>query len=152
MAVGYRGRSLQAAGMSFELDTRLSRDSLNITNLPLCNVRVMNNKKFPWLILIPRIPELMEWVDLSREDQHRLSDEIAIVSHILRAVVTPDKINIATLGNQVSQLHVHVIARYKRDSAWPNPVWGGESEEYAEEESRRFIYDIKTALDSLQLA
>lgn len=138
--------------MNFELHTRLSRDSLLITNLPLCNVRLMNNKRFPWLVLVPRLPDLVEWVDLSREDQYRLSDEIAIVSHILKALVTPDKINIAALGNQVSQLHVHVIARYKTDSAWPNPVWGVESEEYTEEESGRFIYDIKTALNSLQLA
>lgn len=135
----------------FELDLRLSRDTLPVTNLPLCNVRLMNNKKFPWLVLVPRLPDLAEWVDLSREDQHRLSDEIAIVSHILKALVTPDKLNIATLGNQVNQLHVHVIARYKGDALWPNPVWGGDAEEYTEEESRRFIYDLKSALDSLQL-
>lgn len=135
----------------FEIDRRLSGDSLHITNLPLCNVRLMNNKHFPWLILIPRAADAREWIDLSREDQHRLSDEIAIVSHILKALTTPDKLNIAALGNQVSQLHVHVIARYKNDAAWPNPVWGAESEEYEEEESRKFIYELKSALDSLQL-
>ena len=135
----------------FELDSRLSRDTLNITNLPLCNVRLMNNKRFPWLVLVPRVAGVSEWIDVSRENQHRLSDEIAIVSHILNALVTPDKLNIATLGNQVSQLHVHVIARYRSDSAWPNPVWGGASDEYTEEESRKLIYELKSALDSLQL-
>ena len=92
----------------FELDLRLSRDALHVTSLPLCNVRLMNNKHFPWLILIPRAADAREWIDLSREDQHRLSDEIAIVSHILKALTTPDKLNIASLGNQVPQLHVHI--------------------------------------------
>ena len=137
---------------AFEIDSRLSRDALHITNLPLCNVRLMNNKRFPWIILVPRVMDVSEWMQLSREQQHQLSDEIAIVSHILSAFVTPDKLNIAALGNQVSQLHVHVIARYKGDSAWPNPVWGSEAEDYSEEESRRLIYELKSALDSLQLA
>jgi len=136
----------------FELDHRLARDARDITNLPLCNVRLMDNKKFPWLVLVPRVADASEWIDLSREQQHQLSDEIAVVSHLLQALVTPHKLNVATLGNQVSQLHVHVIARYKGDPAWPNPVWGGVSEAYGEEEARRFIYDLKSAIDSLQLA
>jgi diadenosine tetraphosphate (Ap4A) HIT family hydrolase len=136
----------------FELDLRLSRDSHLITNLPLCNVRLMDNRCFPWLILVPRVAGATEWIDLDRAQQHQLSDEIAVVSHILQALVTPDKLNIATLGNQVHQLHIHVIARYKTDKAWPNPVWGGAADSYGEEESCRLIYDIKSALDSLQLA
>jgi diadenosine tetraphosphate (Ap4A) HIT family hydrolase len=135
----------------FELDLRLARDSREITNLPLCNVRLMDNKKFPWIILVPRVADAREWIDLPRDAQYQLSDEIAVVSHILNALVTPDKLNIAALGNQVSQLHIHVIARYKTDAAWPNPVWAGESAAYSDEEARRFIYDLKSALDSLQL-
>ena len=138
--------------MEFLLDRRLAADSLAVTELPLCEVRLMNNKLFPWLILIPKRPDVSEWIDLSREDQHQLSDEIAILSHLMTALVTPDKLNIAALGNQVRQLHVHLIARYKSDSAWPNPVWGGACEAYTEEESRRFIYDLKTAIDSLQFS
>lgn len=111
----------------------------------------MNHKHFPWVILVPRVENASEWIDLSRENQHQLSDEIAVVSHILQALVTPDKLNIATLGNQVAQLHVHVIGRYKTDKAWPKPVWGSEAEAYAEAESARFIYELKSALDSLQL-
>lgn len=140
---------MKSAG--FELDHRLARDAHDITNLPLCNVRLMDNKRFPWVILVPRVGGISEWIDLTREQQHQLSDEIAVVSHILKALTTPDKLNVATLGNQVSQLHVHVIARYKSDKAWPNPVWGSESEEYGEEERRRFAYELKSALDSLQL-
>jgi diadenosine tetraphosphate (Ap4A) HIT family hydrolase len=137
--------------VSFDLDSRLARDSFDVTNLALCNVRLMDNKKFPWVILVPRVENASEWIDLDREQQHQLSDEIAIVSHILQALVTPEKLNIATLGNQVSQLHIHMIARYKADKAWPNPVWGTEGESYSEAESSRFIYELKTALDSLQL-
>ena len=138
--------------MDFHLDRRLAADSLAVTELPLCEVRLMNNKLFPWLILIPKRPDVSEWIELAREDQHQLSDEIAILSHLMTALVTPDKLNIAALGNQVRQLHVHLIARYKSDSAWPNPVWGGACEAYTEEESRRFIYDLKTAIDSLQFS
>ena len=135
----------------FELDRRLARDSHEITNLPLCHVRLMDNKLFPWIILVPRMAEISEWIDLPRDAQHQLSDEIAVVSHILQALVTPEKLNIATLGNQVNQMHVHVIARYKADKAWPDPVWGGPASPYTETESQRFIYDLKSALDSLQL-
>lgn len=135
----------------FILDTRLARDSFPITDLPLCNVRLMDNKLFPWVVLVPRLANLREWIDLSREAQHQLSDEIAIVSHILQAVVTPEKLNIATLGNQVSQLHVHVIARYRHDKAWPDPVWGGAAEAYGETESRGVLYELRSALEALQL-
>ena len=135
----------------FELDHRLARDTRHLTNLPLCNVRLMDNKKFPWLVLVPRVANASEWIDLTREQQHQLSDEIAVLSHILQALVTPHKLNVATLGNQVSQLHLHVIARYKGDAAWPNPVWGGQSEPYGEAEAQRFMYELKSALDSLQL-
>jgi len=136
---------------SFQLDQRLARDTHDITDLPLCSVRLMDNKKFPWLILVPRVANVSEWIDLDRNQQHQLSDEIAVISHILQALVTPQKLNIATLGNQVSQLHVHLIARYKGDPAWPNPVWGAASESYGAEEVRRFIYELKSAIDSLQL-
>lgn len=136
----------------FTLDQRLARDSHDVTNLPLCNVRLMDNKRFPWVLLVPRVEGASEWIDLSREQQHQLSDEIAVVSHIMKALVTPDKLNVAALGNQVSQLHVHLIARYKGDSAWPDPVWGGESAAYGDEESSRFIYELRSAIDSLQLA
>lgn len=136
----------------FELDHRLERDTLSVTDLPLCSVRLMDNKCFPWVVLVPRVAGAREWIDLDREQQHQLSDEIAIVSHILQALVTPEKLNIATLGNQVSQLHVHVIARYRTDAAWPNPVWGGAAEAYSAPEAERFRYELRNALDSLQLA
>jgi diadenosine tetraphosphate (Ap4A) HIT family hydrolase len=135
----------------FTLHERLARDSFPVTDLPLCSVRLMDNKLFPWVLLVPQVAGAREWIDLSREQQHQLSDEIAIVSHILQALVTPDKLNIGALGNQVPQLHIHLIARYRSDKAWPNPVWGAASEAYTDEEARRFIYDLRSALESLQL-
>ncbi len=135
----------------FELDTKLARDTLHITNLPMCNVRLMDNKRFPWLVLVPEVAGASEWIDLSREQQHQLSDEIAVLSHIFKALVTPDKLNIAALGNMVPQLHIHLIARYKTDKAWPNPVWGAEAEYYKKEEANRFIYELRSAIDSMQL-
>ena len=129
----------------FHLDRRLEGDSFEVTTLGLCQVRLMNNKKFPWLLLIPERAGASEWIDLSRDEQHRLSDEIMITSHMLQALVTPDKLNVAALGNVVNQLHVHVIARYKNDAAWPNPVWGGASEPYAAAEAERFCYELRNA-------
>lgn len=134
--------------MSFKLDPVLLRDSMEVTDYPLCHIRLMDNKCFPWLLLIPQRDGATEWMDLDRDDQHQLSDEIAICSHIFKALVTPDKLNIATLGNQVSQLHIHLIGRYRDDPSWPNPVWGGPREYYADEEKNKFIYELKTALNS----
>ena len=135
--------------MAFALEPVLARDSHGITQMSLCDVRLLDNKCFPWLLLIPRRENVREWIDLTREEQHLLADEISIVSHIFKALVTPDKLNIATLGNQVPQLHVHLVGRYRHDSAWPDPVWGKEHEPYTTDEAERFIYDIRMAIESV---
>ncbi len=135
--------------MGFTLDSRLAADSFYITDLPLSQLRLLNNKRFPWLLLVPMVADAVEWIDLSRDQQHQLADEITICSHFFQALVTPDKLNIATLGNQVSQLHIHLIGRYKGDAAWPDPVWGKDSTPYDDAERDKFIYDIKSALQSV---
>lgn len=132
----------------FQLDLRLENDSFLIGELSLCQIRLMNCRDFPWLVLIPQRANLVEWIDLEREEQHQLSDEIAITSHILQALVTPYKINVAALGNQVRQLHVHVIGRYQSDAIWPKPVFGYDYALYEEEEARRQLYEFKTAFNS----
>ncbi len=115
----------------FEVDQRLAADSLALTDLPLCRLRLMNDSRFPWLLLIPRRAGCIEVLDLSTDDQVSLWAEICQVAEALRSITAADKLNIAALGNQVAQLHVHVIARFRDDAAWPAPVWGvGQSEPY----------------------
>jgi diadenosine tetraphosphate (Ap4A) HIT family hydrolase len=109
---------------SFQLDPRLDADTAFVCDAPLSRVLLMNDANYPWLILVPRRAELRELIDLSAEAQMRLWQEIARVSEVMRELFAPDKLNVAALGNVVAQLHVHVIARYEGDPAWPAPVWG----------------------------
>ncbi|WP_218309460.1 HIT domain-containing protein [Alteromonas antoniana] len=108
----------------FKLDERLANDTCRVGLLPLCEVLLMNDSQFPWVILVPQLEGLTEILDLSQEDQTRLWEESRQVSMALRELCQPDKLNIAALGNVVSQLHLHHVARYKNDVAWPAPVWG----------------------------
>jgi diadenosine tetraphosphate (Ap4A) HIT family hydrolase len=109
---------------AFQPDPRLVGDSVPVCDLPLCTVRLMRDGRFDWLLLVPRQAGLIEIVDLDEADQLRLMQEIAIASRVLKTETGCDKLNVAALGNMVSQLHVHVIARRKDDPAWPGPVWG----------------------------
>jgi len=109
---------------SFELDSRLAGDSVGVADLGLCHVRLMNDATYPWLLLIPRRAGLVEVIDLSRDERTALMDEIALASAALRGMTGCDKLNVAALGNMVPQLHVHIIARFRGDPAWPGPVWG----------------------------
>ena len=108
----------------FSLDPRLAVASVGVTDLALCEVRLMRDANYPWLMLVPRRAALLEIVDLDAGERSLLMDEIARVSEALRAAVPCDKLNVAALGNIVPQLHVHVIARRRGDPAWPKPVWG----------------------------
>lgn len=93
-------------------------------DLPLSRVLVVNDANFPWVMLVPRREEIVEIVDLDEVERTQLMSEIALVSNALREVTKCDKLNVAALGNVVPQLHVHIVARRKTDSAWPKPVWG----------------------------
>jgi diadenosine tetraphosphate (Ap4A) HIT family hydrolase len=119
--------------MSYLIDPSLKADSLPIVDLDLCALRLMNDQRFPWLLLIPRRVDIEEVLELTGIDQQQLWDEVRQVAGMLQSVYAPTKLNIAALGNQVRQLHVHVIARFSNDAAWPNPVWGlGKAEPYPE--------------------
>jgi diadenosine tetraphosphate (Ap4A) HIT family hydrolase len=109
---------------SFILHEQLATDTLVVGDWQLCRLLRMNDRTYPWLILVPRRPEIREIIDLGNEDQHQLMTEIGTASHALRQLHAPDKINVAALGNMVPQLHVHVIARFTSDPAWPRPIWG----------------------------
>lgn len=114
-----------------ELDERLVQDSYPVTELSLCQLRLMDDARFPWLVLIPRRSGVSEIFDLGEEDQQRLWYEATQVGRMLKALAKGDKLNIASLGNVVTQLHVHVVVRRRNDAAWPAPVWGhGEAEPY----------------------
>lgn len=132
---------------TFVLDPRLAADTTVIGDLPLSRVLLMQDARFPWLILVPRQPGLRDLTDLARDDQHALLDEINRCAHVLRALDKPDKLNVAALGNVVAQLHVHVIARHTTDAAWPRPVWGfGERERYDAPVLSARIVALRTAL------
>jgi len=108
----------------FLLDARLERDASPLVDLELCSVRLMEDARYPWLVLVPRRPDAVEILDLAESDQLLMWDEIRLCAAALDRTVRPHKLNIAALGNVVAQLHVHVIARFETDDAWPRPVWG----------------------------
>ena len=108
----------------FTLDPRLAADSRHVAMLPLCELRLMDDTRFPWLLLVPRRAGLAEVTDLTGDEQQQLWREANQASAALRAVAPCDKLNLGALGNIVRQLHLHVVARIEGDAAWPGPVWG----------------------------
>lgn len=108
----------------FDLHPRLAADTIEVATWPLCRVRLMNDRTYPWLVLVPQRPDVREFHHLEPEDRTRLMHEMALAARLLEDVTKAHKMNVAALGNQVPQLHVHVIARFEDDPAWPNPVWG----------------------------
>ncbi len=128
----------------FELNPRLEQDSLFIGDFKLCVVRLMNDARYPWVILIPKRQGVTEAFQLDENDQQQLNKESLYVAKQLAALVGADKMNIAALGNVVSQLHIHHVARYKSDEAWPAPVWGkGDVVPYEQAESEAVIQQLR---------
>ena len=116
----------------FRLDPRLAADSLAVTALALCEVRLMNDARYAWLLLVPRRTGLVEISDLDADGQRTLWEETGRAAAALRRVAPCDKLNLGALGNIVRQLHVHLVARREGDDAWPGPVWGhGRAQPYA---------------------
>ncbi len=108
----------------FVLHPQLAQDTHVVTDLPLCRVLLMNESRYPWLILVPRRAGVREIIELSADERTQLWAESDQVSRVLMALFQPDKLNLGALGNLVPQLHLHHIARYQSDAAWPAPVWG----------------------------
>ena len=131
----------------FTLHPTLAADSLEIGDLELCHCRLINNMLFPWFLLIPKVEGVSEIVDLSADQQQLLMQESVWLSECLKSVFAPDRINVAALGNQVPQLHVHHIARFKTDAAWPNPVWGGPNQTYSKEALEALLKVFGTRVD-----
>jgi len=108
----------------WHLHPQLADDTHPLAQFALCEVRLMDDANHPWLILVPRVENAVEVIDLDTAQQAQLMQEIDRASRALQAAVKPHKLNVAALGNVVPQLHVHVIARFHDDIAWPRPVWG----------------------------
>lgn len=112
---------------NFELDERLAADTFPVAELPLCRVLLMNDARYPWVILVPRQASISEVFELSVTDQQQLWREATQLGEAMKTALAGDKLNIATLGNVVSQLHIHVVIRRQNDAVWPAPVWGNGS-------------------------
>lgn len=132
--------------MPFSLHPQLAADTFPVVSLPLSDVLLMDNSLFPWVILVPRAENASEIIDLAARQRVQLMDEIALISEALKAAFAPDKLNVAALGNQVPQLHIHIIARFKEDDAWPNPVWGRGRSPYSAEGREAQLARLKEAL------
>jgi diadenosine tetraphosphate (Ap4A) HIT family hydrolase len=133
--------------MSFQLDPRLAGDTHLIGELALSRLLLMDDARYPWLILVPRIAGARELFDLDGADRATLLTELDAVGRAVETLLRPDKFNIAALGNVVSQLHVHVVARYGTDAAWPRPVWGiGEHVRYEGAALARRIGELREAM------
>ncbi len=132
---------------TFILHTQLEADSTFIVDLDLCSVRLINDSNYPWTILVPRRADATEIYKLSIEDQQQLSAESATLSKAMEKLFKPDKMNVAAIGNMVPQLHIHHIARYKTDIAWPAPVWGfTQAIPYDESTMRLRISELQAAI------
>lgn len=133
--------------MTFHLHERLAADTYTVKDLPLCRLLLMNDRRFPWTILVPRREGLRDFHDVAKADKAAFFGEIDHVSEVLKKVSRAEKMNVAALGNMVPQLHVHVVARFEGDACWPRPVWGeGAAEPYAPEEAGKLIESLKKAL------
>lgn len=108
----------------FELQPRLAADTVPVATWPLCEVLLLNDSNYPWLVLVPARADLRDFHDLAPDDMVTAGREISRASEAMVELFAPDKINVAALGNMVPQLHIHVVARFTTDAAWPNPIWG----------------------------
>lgn len=132
---------------TFRLDERLARDSELITKLGLCQLRIQNDKRWPWLVLVPQRNDVSELFELTPLDQAMLSFETNQVASALKELTGATKINVGALGNIVRQLHVHVIARNEGDPSWPGPIWGqGTAIPYSDNDRHDFMKKLAGAL------
>jgi len=142
--------SVRGAMIEFTLDNRLEADTFLVGDLTLCRVLLIKDVRFPWVILVPQRMNIREIIDLDLRDRAMLYREMEAVSEVMKRLYAPTKLNIAALGNMVSQLHVHIIARFEHDAAWPKPVWGvGAPSSYEAEAAEARIADLSEALGRL---
>ena len=132
--------------MSFKLDRKFLKTSHYLTDLKLCTIRINDNSKFPWLILIPKRNKITDMSDLNSKDQILLMKEIGYVSKVMKKFFKTSKLNVEKIGNVVPQLHIHIIARSKKDSAWPLSVWVVKGKNYSKTALKIMVDKIRKAL------
>ena len=132
--------------MSFKLHKKFLKSSHHITELELCSIRLHDNSKFPWVILIPKRNKITDMSDLSFKDQILLMKEIVYVSKIMKKLFKTSKLNVEKIGNIIPQLHVHIIARSKKDSSWPLSVWVVKGKTYTDKVLKKIVKKIRVSL------
>ena len=132
--------------MSFKLDRKFLKSSHHITDLKLCTIRLNDNSKFPWLILIPKRNKITDMSDLKSKDQILLMKEIVYVSKIMKKLFKTSKLNVEKIGNIVPQLHIHIIARSKKDNSWPLSVWVVKEKNYSKIALKVMVDKVRKAL------
>ena len=134
----------------FPLDPRLAADTVMVADGPLSQLRLMDDARFPWLVLVPRVPAAEEWIDLDGAAQRQLLAEVNLAGRLLRSLGSVHKLNVGALGNVVRQLHVHVVARSEGDAAWPGPVWGsGARVPYMADRREALVSSLRQGLDTV---
>ena len=132
--------------MSFKLDKKFLKSSHHIFNLKLCSIRLHDNSKFPWVILIPKRNKITDISDLNSKDQTLLMKEIVYVSKVIKKLFKTSKLNVEKIGNIVPQLHIHIIARSKKDSSWPLSVWVVKGKSYSKTALKVIVDKLRKAL------
>ena len=132
--------------MPFKIDKKFLKSSHHIIDLKLCSIRLHDNSKFPWVILIPKRNKITEITDLNSKDQILLMKEIVYVGRIMKKLFKTSKLNVEKIGNIVPQLHIHIIARSKKDSSWPLSVWVVRGKKYSKTNLKNTIEKIRKAL------
>jgi len=131
----------------FAIHPILEKDTAAVTDWPASRILLWNDSNYPWLVVVPRLPETRDLDELSAPDLIAVMDEVAEASRRLKQLAAAEKMNVAALGNSCPQLHFHVIARYSNDAAWPGPVWGKlPPKPYGEAEREAFLAELKAAL------
>ena len=132
--------------MSFKLHKKFLNSSHHITDFQLCSIRLNDNSKFPWIILIPKRNKISDMSDLNFKDQNLLMQEIVHVSKIMKKIFKTSKLNVEKIGNIVPQLHIHIIARSKKDSSWPLSVWVVKGKNYSKHDLNKLIEKLRKVL------
>ena len=132
--------------MSFKLNRKFLKTSHNLIDLKLCTIRLNDNSKFPWIILIPKRNKITDISDLNSKDQTLLMKEIVYASKVMKKLFKTSKLNVEKIGNIVPQLHIHIIARSKKDSSWPLSVWVVKGKSYSKTALKVIVDKLRKAL------